>query len=285
MKHILDVDAMINTVENEKRDDPKYFQEILVAAVVIATRIIQDNFDEFRSFCSFLLEWTLRKNRPETAFYISKAMEKLFRKNQDFNYAVSLYYLGFSYFDLEKFSDAKEELLKCNEMLKEESILNQSNDLKIKVMDLLGRCYYDLGVFDESENALKEALELKKKDEFPESWLIPTLINLSKAQAEMNKFNEALENANLALDLDEPDGSQETLGNRDQIGIVNRGRRYMQMENFPKAIEDFQKVDVTYESEIHKAALQSYLGYCYLALGQIEPALFLHKNALEIYKE
>ena len=27
----MDVDAMINTVENEKRDDPKYFQEILVA--------------------------------------------------------------------------------------------------------------------------------------------------------------------------------------------------------------------------------------------------------------
>ena len=108
----LDVEAMINTIENEKRDDPKYFQEILVAAVVIATRIIEDHFDDFRSFCSFLLEWTLRKNKPETAFYISKAMEKLFRKNLDFNYAVALYYLGFSYFDLEKFSDAKEELLK-----------------------------------------------------------------------------------------------------------------------------------------------------------------------------
>ena len=146
-------------------------------------------------------------------------MEKLFRKNQDFNYAVSLYYLGFSYFDLEKFSDAKEELLKCNEMLKDESIQNQSNDLKIKVMDLLGRCYFDLGVFDESESALKEALELKKKQEFPQSWMIPTLINLSKAQAEMNKFNDALENANLALDLDEPDGSHETLGIRDQVAM------------------------------------------------------------------
>ena len=259
--------------------------KITCAAVVIATRIIQDNLDEFRSFCSFLLEWTLRKNRPETAFYISKAMEKLFRKNQDFNYAVSLYYLGFSYFDLEKFSDAKEELLKCNEMLKDESIQNQSNDLKIKVMDLLGRCYFDLGVFDESESALKEALELKKKQEFPQSWMIPTLINLSKAQAEMNKFNEALENANLALELDKPDGSHETLGIRDQVAIVNRGRRYMQMENFPKAIEDFQNIDTTHESKIHQAALQSYLGCCYLALGQIEPALFLHNNALNIYKE
>ena len=259
--------------------------KITCVAVVIATRIIKENLDEFRSFCSFLLEWTLRKNRPETAFYISKAMEKLFRKNQDFNYAVSLYYLGFSYFDLEKFSDAKEELLKCNEMLKDESIQNQSNDLKIKVMDLLGRCYFDLGVFDESESALKEALELKKKQEFPQSWMIPTLINLSKAQAEMNKFNEALENANLALDLDEPDGSHETFGIRDQVAIVNRGRRYMQMENFPKAIEDFQNIDTTHESKIHQAALQSYLGCCYLALGQIEPALFLHNNALDIYKE
>ena len=95
----------------------------------------------------------------------------------------------------------KSTFKKCNELLNEESIQQESNDLKIKVMDLLGRCYYDLGVFDESENALREALDLKKIHEFQQSLMIPTLINLSKTQSKMNKFNEALENADLALDF------------------------------------------------------------------------------------
>ena len=81
---------------------------------------------------------------------------------------------------------------------------------------------------------------------------------------------------------DETDSGQDTA--KDQIALVNRGRRFMQMENYHKAIEDFQKIDISHESKIHQAVLNSYLGFCYLALGQIEPALLLHNNALEIYK-
>ena len=282
----LNINAMINTMEKEKRADPTYFQEILVAAVVIATRIIDDKFDEFCSFCTFLIEWTLRKNKPETAFYISKAMVKLFQKKEsDFNYTISLYYLGFSYFDLENFSKAKDVLLKCNEMLKDDTINDKSKDLKIKVIDLLGRCYYDLGIFDKSEDALKEALEMKKMIDSPDSpdcpsslSMLPTLINLSKTQMELNKFNEALNHANLALSKDVTDN------NCDQIALVNRGKCYMQIENFSKAIEDFEKIDMGQESKIHQATLNAYLGYCYLSLGRMESALLRRNFALQIYK-
>ena len=272
----LNVDAMINTIEKEKKTDPNYFQEVLFAAVVIALRIIQDHYDEFSNLASQLIEWSLHKNKPETGFYISKSLEKLLRKKPDFNYVMALYWLGLCYFDLEKFLEAKKELLKCLDMInKDQSIPSKSKDLKSKVMDLLGRCYYDLGVFDESENALKEALKLKPKiPKFPKSMLL-TLINLSKTQIELNKFNEALEHANLALTSNEPTDE----------ALINRGKCYMFAENFPKAIEDFQRVDISQANKIHQSALKSYLGFCNLSLGKIEPALLLHANALDIYKE
>ena len=59
----------------------------------------------------------------------------------------------------------------------------------------------------------------------------------------------------------------------------------MLSENFPKAIEDFQRVDICQASKIHQSALKSYLGFCNLSLGNIESALTLHANALDIYKE
>ena len=163
-------------------------------------------------------------------------MVKLFQKKEpDFNYAISLYYLGFSYFDLEKFSQAKEVLVKCHGILKDDTLKDKSKDLKIKVIDLLGRCYYDLGIFDESEDALKEALELKKTIDSPDSAgcqssvnVLPTLINLSKTQMELNKFIEALDHANLALSEDV------TNNDCDQMALVNRGKCYMQIENFTK---------------------------------------------------
>ena len=69
---------------------------------------------------------------------------------------------------------------------------DNSKDLDIRIIDLLGRCYYHLGVFDDSENALKEALELKAAIDTTDSPkilasmnILPTLIHLSKTQIEL----------------------------------------------------------------------------------------------------
>ena len=63
----------------------------------------------------------------------------------------------------------------------------------------------------------------------------------------------------------------------------------MQIENFPKAIDDFEKIELNaqlggHASKIHKATLNSFLGHCYLSLGHIESALHHHKIALETSK-
>ena len=282
----LDFNAMLNTMEKERREDPTYFQETLFAAVVVAARVLDDNFDEFCSFCSSLIEWALRQNKPETAFYISKAMVKLFQKETpNFNYAISLYYLGFSYFDLEKFSQAKAALSKCQKILKIMDFKDKSTDLRIKIIDLLGRCYYHLGVFDDSENALKEALELKAAidtTDSPKSLasvnILPTLIHLSKTQIELNKYSEALDHANLALSKSTKDNEY------NRMALKNRGECYMNTENYPRAIEDFEKIDIEQASKTHQATWNSYLGHCYLSIGSIESALRYHNTALDIYK-
>merc|ERR1711923_69047 len=128
---------------------------------------------------------------------------------------------------MEKFPQAKDRLLKCYNILKIDGLFQEKGkELKIKVTDLLGRCYYDLGIFDEAEDALKEALELKRTTISPDdsSFLskLPTFINLSKTQMELNKFKEALDNANLAM---AEDASKAVC---DQIALANRGRCYMQ---------------------------------------------------------
>ena len=48
----LDFNAMLNTMEKERREDPTYLQETLFAAVVVAARVVDDKLDEFCSFCS-----------------------------------------------------------------------------------------------------------------------------------------------------------------------------------------------------------------------------------------
>ena len=58
----------------------------------------------------------------------------------------------------------------------------------------------------------------------------------------------------------------------------------MHTENYLKAIEDFEKIDIGQASQIQQATLNSYLGHCYLSIGSIESALRYHNTALDIYK-
>ena len=62
----LDFNAMLNTMEKERREDPAYFQETLFAAVVIAARVLEDKFDEFRLFCSSLIDAVLTYTQTKT---------------------------------------------------------------------------------------------------------------------------------------------------------------------------------------------------------------------------
>merc|ERR1712062_350228 len=108
----LDVDAMIDCVETEKRMDPLYFQGVLTSAVVIAARIMpQDKCLEFFQVCEAVIDWTIKKQNPETGLYIAKALTKLI-KDDGFLRKKASYFLGYHYFELEMFDHAREELEK-----------------------------------------------------------------------------------------------------------------------------------------------------------------------------
>ena len=107
----LDVDAMIDSVETEKRTDPLYFQGVLTAAVVIAARVMgQDKIPKFFQVGESLIDWSLKKKNPETGLYIAKALTKLIK--QGFLRKKASFYLGYCYFELEMFEEAREELEK-----------------------------------------------------------------------------------------------------------------------------------------------------------------------------
>ena len=196
------IKAMERAVKEEAEEDPRYFQDILAAAIVIAARKIDkaEKLDDFGSICVKMVEWALhfgqnegnepkaklkKKKIPETGFNIAKAFHKAaadIAKNK-VNHLVSLRCLGESLFELEKFSKAKEKFEECKRIFDSQysdAVDDKVIKLKATVLRYLGKCHYELGDFDESEESLIEAKETANK--LPE---LEETDNL-KAQIEIN---------------------------------------------------------------------------------------------------
>ena len=261
----LDVDAMIDCVETEKRMDPLYFQGILTSAIVIAARIMpQDKQLEFFQVCEVVIEWSMKKQNHETGIYIAKALNKLIKDG--FLSTKASYYLGYYYFELEMFEQAKEEL----EKNKEDFTLSLENNVEMmnlrhKVLITLGRTHHQLSNFDIAEDYLKQALNISESD-------ANIFIYLSKAQLELNLFNQALENASIALSK---------LKN-DQNAWLNKAYCLLIMERFKEAIDILQIIQCT--DELIKARKFGYMGYCYFNLGDFKQSLKYHEQSLQLWK-
>ena len=181
----LKVDKMVLAVKEEAEEDPRYFQDILAAAIVIAARKINEaeKLDDFGSICVKMVKWAVdygqsegnepkaklkKKKIPETGFNIAKAFHKVaadIAKNK-VNHLVSLRCLGESLFELEKFSKSKEKFEECKGILDSQysdTVDDKVIKLKATVLRYLGKCHYELGDFDESEESLIEAKETAKK--------------------------------------------------------------------------------------------------------------------------
>ena len=64
------IDAMIKSMEKEKRTDPRYFQDILCSALVIAARVMEeDMLDIFTSLCESMVKWNLDNKRYRSRQY------------------------------------------------------------------------------------------------------------------------------------------------------------------------------------------------------------------------
>ncbi len=270
----LNIDAMVAVLKQERINDQGYFQDVLASAVVITARVIDnDNLDSFSLTCKQMIEWALATNRNETALNISRVLTKIYyrKTNQQVNYAKALFYFGTSFFAQEKFQQAKTELRNCNQILKD---VSDFSDFRVKALVKLGRCYLQLGDFTNAEESLLEALELQDWSEAKGQTLLDeSLTYLSKVQLELGKFEEALSNASKAMEMKDANNVD---------AQIHLGFCYMRMEQFTKAIQQFELVKIDELDQIQLAVMKSYQGHCNLSLGQINRALIFHKNALEI---
>ena len=302
------IKAMERAVKEEAEEDPRYFQDILAAAIVIAARKIEgeENLDNFATICVKMVKWALytgqnvgnkneheakfkKKKIPETGFNIAKAFHKAaedIAKNK-LNHLVSLRYFGESLIELKQFSKAREKFEECNNIFNNhysETVDDKVIRLKARVLRYLGKCHYELGDYDESEETLIEAKETAKKlPELEKRAVILKAqinINMSLTLLELNEFNKALEMAN-----------EKTLavlsGERLTKARLVRGRCFMDLENYSSAIEDFNIDSITAmkEDKMMRATLISYLGYCYLSSGKLKKAEEYTLKGFEDYEE
>ena len=291
------IQTMANAVKEEAEDDRRYFQDVLAAAIVIAARKIEteEKLDAFASICGKMVKWTLTVGQnaghklPEMGFNIAKAFHKAAADiaENKVNHLVSLRCLGESLFELEQFSKAREKFEECNNIFNNhysETVDDKVIRLKARVLRYLGKCHYELGDYDESEETLIQAKKTAKK--LPESEEGAVIlkaqinINMSLTLLELNEFNKALEMAN-----------EKTFavlsGERLTKARLVRGRCFMDLENYSSAIEDFNIDSITAmkEDKMMMATLISYLGYCYLSSGKLKKAEEYTLKGFEDYEE
>ena len=314
----LKIQKMANAVKEEAEKDPRYFQDILAAAIVIAARKIktEEKLDVFASICVKMVKWALyigqkagkdlkKKKIPEMGFNIAKAFHKAaadIAKN-NVSHLKSLNYFGETLFELEQFSKAREKFEECKRIFYSDYSDTRDDEyiirLKTRVLRYLGKCHHELGDYDEAEETLIEAIETSQK--LPESQDTDILraqikINMSLTLSELNEFKKALEMAN------------ETFSGLSDEWLTKarlvRGKCFMDLENYSRAIEDFNIDSLKAKEKVAKftkktmirralmkpdkmmeATLISYLGYCYLSSGQLLKAEKNSVKGFEDYEE
>ena len=207
----LKIEPMKKAVKDEAEDDPRYFQDILAAAIVIAARKIEgeEKLDVFASICVKMVKWALytgqkagkdlktKKKIPEMGFNIAKALHKAaadIAKN-NVSHLKSLNYFGETLFELEQFSKAREKFEECKSIFYSDYSDTRDDEyiirLKARVLRYLGKCHYELGDYDESEETFIEAIETTQnlpKSQDTDILRAQIKINMSLTLLELNEF-------------------------------------------------------------------------------------------------
>ena len=192
----LEIDKMEKAVEDEAKTDPRYLQDVVAAAIVIASRIPNSEISEdstkmndFVAICEDLIHWALttgqedetinecqisrKKKKPDVAMNTAKALikatseESINEKKHLVNHVKALKHLGQAFFELENFEQAKiklnECLNECNQILERDPAAREVKVLKAETLQTLGKCHFELGDFDfckiNSKESSKDCLD------------------------------------------------------------------------------------------------------------------------------
>jgi tetratricopeptide (TPR) repeat protein len=338
----LEINEMEKAIEDEAKDDPRYLQDIVAASIVIATRIPNSEISEdstkmndFVAICENLIHWALttgqedeitnecqisrKKKKPDVAMNTAKALvkatseESITKKKHLVNHVKALKHLGQAFFELENFEQAKiklnESLVRCNEIIDQNP--SEVKVLKAEILQIQGKCHFELGDFDLCENnssesskkCLENALELvdrfkKDQDLTPyNSELVASIhLDLSNTLLELNDFDNALMHAekgeNLIRGLPQDQQTKEKIVPM----YLTKGKCLMHIGDLFNAIGvlkealDVNKDKVETEDflnnwKMEKATFNAYLAVCYMSSGQLLEAYDQVEIALDECKK
>ena len=338
----LEINEMEKAIEDEAKNDPRYLQDVVAAAIVIATRIPNSEISEdstkmndFVAICEDLIHWALttgqedeitnecqtsrKKKKPDVAMNTAKALvkatseESIKEKKHLVNHVKALKHLGQAFFELENFEQAKiklnESLVRCNEIIDQNP--SEVKVLKAEILQIQGKCHFELGDFDLCENnstesskkCLENALELvdrfkKDQDLTPyNSELVASIhLDLSNTLLELNDFDNALMHAekgeNLIRGLPQDQQTKEKIVPM----YLTKGKCLMHIGDLFNAIgvlkealdvnkDTLETKDFLNNWKMEKATFNAYLAVCYMSSGQLLEAYDQVEIALDECKK
>ena len=338
----LEINEMENAIEDEAKNDPRYLQDVVAAAIVIATRIPKSEISEdstkmndFVAICEDLIHWALttgqedeitnecqisrKKKKPDVAMNTAKALvkatseESIKEKKHLVNHVKALKHLGQAFFELENFEQAKiklnESLVRCNEIIDQNP--SEVKVLKAEILQIQGKCHFELGDFDLCENnstesskkCLENALDLvdrfkKDQDLTPyNSELVASIhLDLSNTLLELNDFDNALMHAEKGENLIRGLALDQQTKEKIVPMYLTKGKCLMHIGDLFNAIgvlkealdvnkDTLETKDFLNNWKMEKATFNAYLAVCYMSSGQLLEAYDQVEIALDDCKK
>ena len=248
----LRLQKMLDAVEEEKKADPRYLQDIIVSALVIAARLPMKDQKSLFDMAQIVIHWNMLSDNAEKGLYVARAFDKVQWDDVALKNEV-IYLLAMSYYGMNLLGQADKEFQRIN--------MDSVSDQKYWIMR--GTLNYHKGEFGAAIQDLEHAKTMGES----------ALINLylSKSLASMGKKVEALKVAEKANFEDELDD--------DFIKIE------MLIENgkIDQAFELLKNLNVEEDSDA-MAKVATLTGQCHLNKGDDDKSLVEHLKAIEYWE-
>ena len=235
-------------VGQEKLQDPRYLQDIIVSALVIVTRLQNKDLKTLFDIAKVVMDFNIKSKNAEYAMCVAKAFAKLPTDDEIEDLKnEALYYVALSYYGMNIFAQADEEFKK----------VQFSADSDAKFWILKGKIDFQKGDFTDAEEALVQAKSID------ESWEIN--LYLSKVLVATGKIDEALKLADNAL------------LNEDQSVTCHKIQMMIDNGQIDEALEILGRCNIG-EHFHSKADVASLEGQCFFLKGDVKESLQRHNR-------
>ena len=282
---------MLDEMEAEKQKDPRYLQDIIISALPIATRAMRKDANclgQLWHVAKYVMKWTFHTNNAEKGLYIANTFGNIPTQNKGLKCEFDIYLVR-AYYQLNLFTTARDKSedihlpLDCTKRPELESSLLT---LKGQIHFQLGRIIFcnnkallictiyisiSLGNYHDSERLLKQSLSILNEKNFDRKSSAEALMYLSKIKQKLYKADEALINAQKAVDMDE---NVET--------ILNKSEILLSIKRHDEVGDILQQVVVKNDNKM-MAKKATLLGRWFLEKGKVEEAITQHCIAVDFW--